>query len=124
MQDLLLCFGLPLCLPSCLAVICLSGKSQEQPVLDMTAVVRDTICCLVWMLLIVDRPYPVCGRRSVQEDVYEKDNLQRCLTVFHDFDERLLEVLRDTDPSTVTEHGLYERPVAKMPDEVCAASCV
>ncbi len=27
-------------------------------------------------------------------------------------------MLRETDPSTVTEHGLYERPVAKMPDEV------
>ena len=65
---------------------------------------------------------PFCACRSVQEDVYEKDNLQRCLTVFQDFDERLLEVLRDTDPSTVTEHGLYERPVDKMPDEVCPAS--
>ncbi|EIE24293.1 acyl-CoA N-acyltransferase [Coccomyxa subellipsoidea C-169] len=62
-------------------------------------------------------PFQADTSRSVQEDVYEKDNLQRCLTVFHDFDERLLEVLRDTDPSTVTEHGLYERPVAKMPDE-------
>lgn len=59
-----------------------------------------------------------CACRSVQEDIYEKDNLQRCLTVLQDFDERLLEVLRDTDPSTVTEHGLYERPVDKMPDEV------
>jgi hypothetical protein len=63
----------------------------------------------------------LCACRSVQEDVYEKDNLQRCLTVFQDFDERLLEVLRDTDPSTVTEHGLYERPVDKMTDEVCHA---
>lgn len=29
-----------------------------------------------------------------------------------------LQVLRETDPSTVTEHGLYERPVDKMQDEV------
>ena len=29
-----------------------------------------------------------------------------------------MQVLRETDPSTVTEHGLYERPVAMMPDEV------
>ncbi|KAK9906811.1 hypothetical protein WJX75_008443 [Coccomyxa subellipsoidea] len=62
-------------------------------------------------------PFQADTSRSVQEDVYEKDNLQRCLTVFQDFDERLLEVLRDTDPSTVTEHGLYERPVDKMTDE-------
>jgi hypothetical protein len=47
-----------------------------------------------------------------------KDNLQRCLKVFHDFDERLLRVLRETDASTVTEHGLYERPVEEMPDQV------
>ncbi len=31
-----------------------------------------------------------------------------------------MQVLRETDPSTVTEHGLYERPVAKMPDKVNA----
>ncbi|CAL5227826.1 g10854 [Coccomyxa viridis] len=55
--------------------------------------------------------------RSVQADLANADNLQRCMTVFHDFDKRLLTVLRETDPSTVTEHGLYERPVAKMPDE-------
>lgn len=55
--------------------------------------------------------------RSVQEDIYEKDNLQRCLTVFHDFDERLLSVLRETDPDTVTEHGLYERPALEIPDQ-------
>ena len=60
----------------------------------------------------------VSPSRSVQEDVYEKDNLQRLLTVFQDFDERLLKVLRETDPSTVTEHGLYERSPDKMPDEV------
>lgn len=60
----------------------------------------------------------VSACRSVQEDVYQKDNLQRCLTVFQDFDERLLKVLRETDPSTVTEHGLYERSPDKMPDEV------
>ncbi|BDA46002.1 probable FAD-dependent urate hydroxylase [Coccomyxa sp. Obi] len=62
-------------------------------------------------------PFKADTSRSVQEDVYQKDNLQRCLTVFQDFDERLLKVLRDTDPSTVTEHGLYERPPDKMPDE-------
>ena len=33
-------------------------------------------------------------------------------------------MLRETDPSSVTEHGLYERPVDKMPDEVCAPSCI
>lgn len=55
--------------------------------------------------------------RSVQEDISEKDNLQRCLTVFHDFDERLLAVLRETDPDTVTEHGLYERPANEIPDQ-------
>ena len=36
----------------------------------------------------------------------------------------LVQVLRETDPSTVTEHGLYERPVAKMPDEVISAPYV
>ena len=30
--------------------------------------------------------------RSVQADLAHADNLQRCLTVFHDFDERLLKV--------------------------------
>ena len=53
----------------------------------------------------------------MQEDIYEKDNLQRCLAVFHDFDERLLRVLRETDPSTVTEHGLYERNAEMIPDQ-------
>lgn len=31
--------------------------------------------------------------RSVQADLAHADNLQRCMTVFHDFDERLLTVL-------------------------------
>ncbi len=31
--------------------------------------------------------------RSVQADLANADNLQRCMTVFHDFDERLLTVL-------------------------------
>ena len=102
--------------------------------------------------------------RSVQADLAHADNLQRCLTVFHDFDERLLkvsllraqpargaacavpvcagldmhsqspgccsqapyavQVLRETDPSSVTEHGLYERPVDKMPDEVRVPLCI
>ena len=35
-----------------------------------------------------------------------------------------VQVLRETDPSSVTEHGLYERPVDKMPDEVRALSCI
>ena len=35
-----------------------------------------------------------------------------------------VQVLRETDPSSVTEHGLYERPVDKMPDEVRAPLCI
>ena len=31
--------------------------------------------------------------RSVQADLANADNLQRCMTVFHDFDERLLTVV-------------------------------
>ena len=42
-----------------------------------------------------------------------------CSQVLH-----AVQVLRETDPSSVTEHGLYERPVDKMPDEVCAPLCI
>lgn len=39
-----------------------------------------------------DLPFNPDRPRSVQADLAHTDNLQRCLTVFHDFDERLLKV--------------------------------
>jgi hypothetical protein len=39
-----------------------------------------------------DLPFNPDRPRSVQADLAHADNLQRCLTVFHDFDERLLKV--------------------------------
>lgn len=56
--------------------------------------------------------------RSVQEDADGQSSLERFLTVFHDFDEHLLSMVQSADASTVTEHGLYERPVSSIPDEV------
>jgi hypothetical protein len=38
-------------------------------------------------------PFSPDKPRSVQADLAHADNLQRCLTVFHDFDERLLKVI-------------------------------
>ena len=56
--------------------------------------------------------------RSVQEDAEDQSSLERFLTVFHDFDEHLLSMVHSADASTVTEHGLYERPVSTIPEEV------
>ena len=56
--------------------------------------------------------------RSVQEDAGGQSSLDRFLTVFQDFDEQLLGMVQTTDASTVTEHGLYERPVSSIPDDV------
>ena len=39
--------------------------------------------------------------RSVQADLAHADNLQRCMAVFHDFDERLLTVLLSLVPDAL-----------------------
>lgn len=54
----------------------------------------------------------------MQEDAGDKSSLERFLTVFHDFDPRLLGVLQGSDADLVTEHGLYERPTDAIPDKV------
>lgn len=54
----------------------------------------------------------------MQEDAGDKSSLERFLTVFHDFDPRLLSVLQGSEAGLVTEHGLYERPTDTIPDEV------
>lgn len=69
---------------------------------------------------------PACAQadrsRSVQEDADDQSSLERFLTVFHDFDEQLLSMVQSADASTVTEHGLYERPVSSIPEEVTCTS--
>lgn len=40
---------------------------------------------------------------------------QRCLKVFAGYPEPFLDVVRDTDPRAVAEHGIFTRPADAMP---------
>ncbi len=53
----------------------------------------------------------------VNRDSAVKNAVEGC----QDLNDLCAQVLKETDPSTVTEHGLYERPVDKMPDDVLSS---
>lgn len=42
---------------------------------------------------------------------------QNALKVFPDFPPELMDVVRKTDPATVTQHGLYMRDLSGLPIE-------
>eukprot|EP00884_Botryococcus_braunii_P001468 jgi/Botrbrau1/11321/Bobra.0038s0081.1 len=58
------------------------------------------------------------SRASIQGDDFGPFALERCQKVFEDADPRLVNILENVlDPSTVTEHGVYSREPASLPDE-------
>ena len=48
--------------------------------------------------------------------------LQNAMRVFADFPQPLLDIVKSTDPTTVTQHGLYIRALGDAPETAAAAS--
>jgi hypothetical protein len=43
--------------------------------------------------------------------------LQRCLKVFEGYPASCMDRIKGTDPSTVTEHGIFTRPAESLPPD-------
>lgn len=59
---------------------------------------------------------------AIQGDAASGSALENAMRVFADFPQPLLDIVKSTDPTTVTQHGLYIRALGDAPETAAAAS--
>ncbi|DBA89386.1 TPA: hypothetical protein ACH3X2_004746 [Trebouxia sp. C0005] len=59
---------------------------------------------------------------AIQGDAASGNALENAMRVFADFPQPLLDIVKSTDPTTVTQHGLYIRALGSAPEPKAPAS--